>query len=169
MQAVLVGHAVRRGDTLFLSAELVRTSDSTHIWGDEYSRKVSDILSLQSELARTVSEKLRIKLSPEQQRRVTKQGTQNPEAYALYVRGRDSANRLTVESLKESVTFFQQAVDKDPSFAAAYASMTESYLLLVGFRYVTTEEAFPKAIAAAKRGSVMNAAPAVAARALSET
>lgn len=151
VKAVLVGRAVQRGDTLFLSTELVRTSDNAHIWGDEYSRRVSDILSLQAELARTVSEKLRIKLSPEQQQRVTKQGTQNPEAYALYVRGRDSADPVTVDGLKESVGFFQQAVDKDPSYAAAYASMAESYILLGGFHYMAPEEVFPKATAAAKK------------------
>jgi eukaryotic-like serine/threonine-protein kinase len=149
--AVLVGRTVRRGDTLFLNAELVRTKDNSHIWGDEYSRKVSDILPFQSELAGTISEKLRIKLSPEQQQRLVKMGTRNPEAYALYLRGRDSADRLTVESLSDSVSFFQKAVDKDPNYALAYASMAESYGLRGAFHYLNADEAFPKAAAAAKR------------------
>ena len=151
VQAVLVGHAVRRGDTLFVNVELVRTNDNSNIWGDEYSRKVSDILLLQAELARTISEKLRIKLSPEQQQRLVKMGTRNPDAYALYVRGRDSADRLTVESLSDSVTFFQKAVDKDPNYALAYASMAESYGLRGAFHYLNPDEAFLKAAAAAKR------------------
>jgi TolB-like protein/Tfp pilus assembly protein PilF len=149
--AVLVGHTVRRGDTLFLNAELVRTKDNSHIWGDEYSRKVSEILPFQAELARTISEKLRIKLSPEQQQRMLQMGTRNPDAYALYLRGRDSADRLTVESLSDSVSFFQKAVDKDPNYALAYASMAESYSLRGAFHYLNAEEAFPKAAAAAKR------------------
>jgi serine/threonine protein kinase/Tfp pilus assembly protein PilF len=149
--AVLVGHTVRRGDTLFLNAELVRTKDNSHIWGDEYSRKVSDILPFQAELARTISEKLRIKLSPEQQQRIVQMGTRSPDAYALYLRGRDSADRLTVESLSDSVSFFQKAVDQDPNYALAYASMAESYNLLGAFHYLPPEEAFPKAAAAAKR------------------
>jgi eukaryotic-like serine/threonine-protein kinase len=149
--AVLVGHTLRRGDTLFLNVELVRTNDNSHIWGDEYSRKVSDILSFQAELAQTISEKLRIKLSPEQQQRLVKMGTRNPDAYALYLRGRDSADRLTVESLSDSVSFFQKAVDKDPNYALAYASMAESYGLQGAFHYLNAEEAFPKAAAAAKR------------------
>jgi serine/threonine protein kinase/Flp pilus assembly protein TadD len=149
--AVLVGHMVRRGDTLFLNAELVRVNDNSHIWGDEYSRKVSDILAFQAELARTISEKLRIKLSPEQQQRIVQMGTRSPETYALYLRGRDSADRLTVESLSDSVSFFQKAVDEDPNYALAFASMAESYNLLGAFHYLPQEEAFPKAAAAAKR------------------
>ncbi|MGE5109685.1 MAG: protein kinase domain-containing protein [Acidobacteriaceae bacterium] len=151
VRAVLVGHTVRRGDTLFLNAELVRTKDNSHIWGDEYSRKVSDVLPFQAELARTISEKLRIKLSPEQQQRIVQMGTRSPDAYALYLRGRDSADRLTVESLSDSVSFFQKAVDKDPNYALAYASMAESYSLRGAFHYLNAEEAFPKAAAAAKR------------------
>ncbi|HTT24792.1 MAG TPA: protein kinase [Candidatus Sulfotelmatobacter sp.] len=149
--AVLVGHTVRRGDTIFLNAELVRTNDNSHIWGDEYSRKVSDILSFQAELARTISEKLRIKLSPEQQQRILQMGTRSPDAYALYLRGRDSADRLTVESLSDSVSFFQKAVDEDPNYALAYASMAESYYLLGGFHYLSQQDAFPKAAAAARK------------------
>jgi len=149
--AVLVGHTVRRGDTLFLNAELVRTNDNSHIWGDEYSRKVSDILSFQAELARTISEKLRVKLSPEQQQRMLQMGTRSPDAYALYLRGRDSADRLTVESLSDSVSFFQKAVDEDPNYALAYSSMAESYYLLGGFRYLSQQDAFPKAAAAARK------------------
>ncbi len=151
VKGVLTGRLVEQGDNLFLSAELVRASDNSHVWGEEYRRKVSDILPLQAELARTITEKLRLRLSSEQQQRLLKQGTQNPEAYALYVRGRHSADKLTIDSLKDAISLFQQAIDKDSTYAAAYAELAGTYSLLGAFHYLPAEEANPKAIAAAKR------------------
>ena len=151
VKGVLTGRLVEQGDNLFLSAELVRASDNSHVWGEEYRRKVSDILPLQAELARTITEKLRLRLSSEQQQRLLKQGTQNPEAYALYVRGRHSADKLTIDSLKDAISLFQQAIDKDSTFAAAYAELAGTYSLLGAFHYLPADEANPKAIAAAKR------------------
>ena len=151
VKGVLTGRLVEQGDNLFLSEELVRASDNSHVWGEEYRRKVSDILPLQAELARTITEKLRFRLSSEQQQRLLKQGTQNPEAYALYVRGRHSADNMTIDSLKDAISLFQQAIDKDSTFAAAYAELAGTYSLLGAFHYLPAEEANPKAIAAAKR------------------
>ncbi|MGC2770044.1 MAG: protein kinase [Candidatus Sulfotelmatobacter sp.] len=151
VKGVLTGRLVEQGDNLFLSAELVRASDNSHVWGEEYRRKVSDILPLQAELARTITEKLRFRLSSEQQQRLLKQGTQNPEAYALYVRGRHSADNMTIDSLKDAISLFQQAIDKDSTFAAAYAELAGTYSLLGAFHYLPADEANPKAIAAAKR------------------
>ena len=151
VKAVLTGRLVQQGDSLFLSTELIRASDNSHVWGEEYSRKVSDVLPLQAELARTISEKLRFRLSSEQQRRLLKQGTQSPAAFALYVRGRALADKVTMDSLKESINLFQQALDQDSGYAAAYAEMAQTYSLLGAFHYLPVEEANSKAIAAAKR------------------
>jgi serine/threonine protein kinase len=151
VKAVLMGRLVQQGDSLFLSTELVNTSDDSHIWGEEFNRKVSDILPLQQELAQIIAQKLRVKLSSEQQQTFARLGTQNPEAYALYVRGRYSWDKLTEESLKEAVEFFRQAIEKDPGYAAAYAEMSRSYAMLVHFGYLPETETGPKAIAIAKR------------------
>jgi eukaryotic-like serine/threonine-protein kinase len=151
VKAVLMGRLVRNGNDLFLSTELVRTSDNSHVWGEQYSRKVSDILPLQEELARTITEKLRFRLSSDQQRRLFKQGTQNPAAFELYVRGRDLVDKVTIDGLKEAISLFQQAIDKDSGYAAAYAGMAQTYYLLGAFHYSPLEETSPKAIAAAKR------------------
>ncbi len=151
VKAVLTGRLVQQGDNLFLSTELVRASDNSHVWGEEYNRKVSDILPLQAELARTLSQKLRLRLSSEQQRRLLKQGTQNPDAFALYVRGRALADKVTIDSLKDAINLFQQAIDKDSSYAAAYAEMAQTYSLLGAFHYLPVGEAHSKALAAAKR------------------
>jgi eukaryotic-like serine/threonine-protein kinase len=151
VKAVLMGRLVQQGDSLFLSAELVNTSDDSHIWGEEFNRKASDILPLQQELAQIIAQKLRVKLSSEQQQTFARQGTQNPEAYALYVRGRYSFDVFTDESLKQAVDFFLQATEKDPGYAAAYAEMSRSYAMLVHFGYLPETETGPKAIAIAKR------------------
>jgi serine/threonine protein kinase/tetratricopeptide (TPR) repeat protein len=151
VKAVLTGRLVQQGDSLFLSTELVNTSDDSHIWGEEFNRKTSDILPLQQELAQIVAQKLRVKLSSEQQQTFARQGTQNPEAYVLYVRGRYSWDKLTEESLKQAVDFFRQAIEKDPGYAAAYAEMSRSYTMLGHYGYLPETEAYPKAIASAKR------------------
>jgi eukaryotic-like serine/threonine-protein kinase len=151
VKAVLTGRLVQQGDSLFLSTELVNASDDSHIWGEEFNRKTSDILPLQRELAQIVAQKLRVKLSSEQQQTFARQGTQNPDAYALYVRGRYCWDKLTEESLKQAVDFFGQAIEKDPGYAAAYAEMSRSYTMLGHYGYLPETEAYPKAIASAKR------------------
>jgi len=151
VKAVLMGRLAQHDDNLFLSTELVNASDDSHIWGEEFNRKASDILPLQQELAQIIAQKLRVKLSSGQQQTFARQGTQNPEAYALYVRGRSSWDQLTEESLKEAVDFFQQAIDKDPGYAAAYAEMSRSYTMLGHSGYLPGTEAYPKAITSAKR------------------
>jgi TolB-like protein/Tfp pilus assembly protein PilF len=169
VKAVLTGRLVQQGDSLFLSTELIRTSDNSHVWGEEYSRKVSDILPLQSELARTISEKLRFRLSSDQQRRLFKQGTQNPAAFELFVRGRALVDKVTIDGLKEAISLFQQAIDKDSGYAAAYAGMAQTYYLLGAFHYLPHKEACPKAIAAAKRAIDLDETLAEAHVALAES
>ena len=151
VKAVLTGRLEQREDSLFLSTELVNTNDDSHIWGEEFNRKASDILPLQRELAEVIAQKLRVKLSSDQQQTFARQGTQNPEAYALYVRGRYSWDKLTEEGLNESVDFFRQAIEKDPNYAAAYAEMSRAYTIMGHFGYLPSTEAFAKAIASAKR------------------
>ena len=151
VKAVLTGRLVQQGDSLFLSTELVNVSDNSHIWGGEYNRKVSDVLSLQEELAQIISGKLRLKLSTTQQQKLARQGTQNPEAYAQYVRGRHSWDKITEQGFREAADSFQQAIDKDPTFGAAYAELARSYGMLGYFGFSPISEAYPKAVAAAKR------------------
>jgi serine/threonine protein kinase/Tfp pilus assembly protein PilF len=151
VKAVLTGRLMQQGDNLFVSTELVNASDNSHIWGGDYNRKVSDILSLQEELAHMISGKLRITLSNDQKQKLARQITSNPEAYQLYVKGRYYADKWTLEGWNKAIEFFRQAIDKDPSYASAYAGMAESYTLLAFDTYLPPNEAFPNAMAAAKR------------------
>ena len=151
VKAVLTGRLVREGDTLFLSAELVKVRDGSHLWGDEYNRKVADILPLQQELAQTIAEKLRVKLSAEQQQRFAKQGTTNPEAYGLYVRALHSEDQTSERGLTEAINLFRAAIDKDANYAAAYGGIGECYALLGLLGYAPFDEAYDRAMAASKR------------------
>jgi len=151
VKAVLTGRLMQHGDNLFVSTELVNTSDNSHIWGGDYNRKVSDILSLQEELAHMISGRLRITLSSGQKQKLARQITSNPEAYQLYVKGRYYADKWTGEGWNKAIEFFRQAIDKDPSYASAYAGMAESYTMLGFNQYLPPNEAFPNAMAAAKR------------------
>jgi eukaryotic-like serine/threonine-protein kinase len=151
VKAVLTGRLMQHGDNLFVSTELVNASDNSHIWGGDYNRKVSDILSLQEELAHIISGNLRITLSSNQKQKLARQITSNPEAYQLYVKGRYYADKWTGEGWNKAIEFFRQAIDKDPSYASAYAGMAESYTMLAFNQYLPPNEAFPNATAAAKR------------------
>jgi TolB-like protein len=111
VKAVLTGRLTQQGDNVFLSTELVNVSDNSHIWGGEYNRQVSDILSLQEELAHSISGQLSLTLSNDQRQKLARQITANAEAYQLYVKGRYHEDKWTGEGWNKAIEFFRQAVD----------------------------------------------------------
>ena len=149
VEAVLNGRVVQRGDQVVLNVELVDAATGNQIWGDQYSRKVTDLIQLQNEIARDVSGKLRSKLGGGGQ--MPKNYTENTEAYQLYLRGRYHWNKRTPADLKKSIDYFQQAIDKDPTYALAYGAMAEGYILIPGFGIGTQDEYYAKARAAAMK------------------
>jgi len=151
VQAILNGHVVQRGDQLTLSLELVDVATENAIWSQQYNRKQSDLVSLQSEIARDVSGKLKTKLSGTEESKIGKTYTADTEAYQLYLKGRFYWNRRTGESLKQAVGFFNQAIEKDPNYALAYAGLAESYELFALYSVALPQESMPKAKAAALR------------------
>jgi len=128
VQAVLTGKVLRQGDTLAIQADLVRVSDGSEIWGDKYTRKIADIFTLQSDLAQEISDRMRLHLSGAERQRLAKHPTGNSEAYELYLKGYHSLLKFTDEGIRKSRDYFQQAIDKDPSYAPAYAGLAEAYL-----------------------------------------
>ena len=132
VRAVLVGRVMQRGDSLSIRAELVDVAQVSRLWGDQYNRKLSDILAVQEEIAQEIFETLRIQLSGDAKKRITKRHTDNIEAYQLYLQGRYFWNRRTDENLKKAVDLFQKAIDKDLNYALAYAGLADSYALLGG-------------------------------------
>ena len=150
VDALLTGRVVQHGDTLQVSAELTNVQDNTAVWGEQYERKASDIIALQQQIAGDIAGKLRSTLSGAERQQVTKQGTQNPEAYQLYVKGRYYWNKRTNADLKTSISYFNQAIDKDPSYALAYAGLADAYGVLSNFGGLATD-VIPKSVAAAEK------------------
>ena len=148
VEAILTGRVTQRGENLSISVELVNASDKTQMWGEQYDRKMSDLLAIQREIAREIVEKLKLKVSGEE-KGPAKHYTESNEAYQLYLKGRFYWNKRTAEALKKSIEYFNQAIEKDPSFALAYAGLADSYV--VPANRLPPREAMPKAKAAAIR------------------
>ena len=142
---------MQRGDSLAISAELIDARDNSHIWGQQYSRKPSDIFGLQDEIAREMTSALRLRLTAEEQKRLVKSYTSNPEAYQDYLRGRFFWQKATGLGLNKGAEYFQQAISKDPGYALAYDGLADSYILLAVYGFSPPQEAYPKAREAALR------------------
>ena len=150
VQAILTGRFVLRGDDLTLYLSLVDTRNGNQVWGEQYDRKLADLLSLQREMARDVSRKLQARLSSVDEQKLAKTYTANTGAYDLYLKGRYHLHKLTPTEIQDGISYFQQAIDIDPSYALAYAGLADAYRTsgLVGDMAPT--EYFPKAKAAAQ-------------------
>ena len=151
VNAVVSGRIVQRGENLTISAELVDVRNNKLLWGEQYERKISELLQTQREIAREIVDKLRLKVSGEE-KGLTKHYTENNEAYQLYMRGRYYWNKRNPEAMHKAVEFFQQAIDRDPTFALAYSGLADTYALLGGPEAggdMSPNEALPKAKAAA--------------------
>jgi TolB-like protein len=152
VEALVTGRVVQRGDDLSVSAELVDTREDKQLWGEQYSRKLADIASVQQEIASAISGNLRVRLTSEEKTRLNKSSATNPEAYQLYLKGRYHANQTTAAELKKGIEYFRQAIDKDPSYALAYAGLADTYSALGGgWVYLPPTDSFPKAKAAAMK------------------
>jgi TolB-like protein/DNA-binding winged helix-turn-helix (wHTH) protein/Tfp pilus assembly protein PilF len=149
VRAVFKGRLTQRGDTLDITAELVDARDDSHIWGEQFSRKSADIFELQSEIAKEITTALRIRLSGEDEKRIVKSSTSDPEAYQDYLKGRYSWSKFNQEGLTKATEFFQRAIAKDPHYALAYSGLADTYSLLNGDYYLPPMEVLPKAEAAA--------------------
>lgn len=157
VQAVLLGRVLQRGDDIKLNLELVNTSTQDVIWSGQYNRRQSDILTLQSEIARDVSTKLKTKLSGAEVARLTKTYTANPAAYELYLKGKYQANRFTKDGLYQSIESFNQAIAIDPNYSSAYSGLAYTYILLDDW-FMSPNESAPKAREAARKALDINEA-----------
>lgn len=145
VQAVLNGRVSQRGDQLTLSLELIDVQKDSVIWTESYNRKQSELVSLQSEIARDVSTNLKAKLSGAEETKVTKTGTADPEAYQAYLKGRYYWNRRTAENLRRAIEQFKIATDRDPNYALAFVGLADCYALLNEYSGVPVTEAAPQA------------------------
>ena len=144
VRAVLTGRMMQSGGSLRIGTELVDVATGSQLWGAQYDRKPGDIFVVQDEISNEISEKLRLQLTRAEKKRLTKHHTEDPEAYRLYLKGRHYWNRWTEEGFYKAIEYFQQAVEKDPSYALAYTGLADSYVLLGWNSYLSPKEAFPK-------------------------
>ncbi len=151
VRAVMSGRLQRIGDRLVINVELVDAQDGSAIWGEHYNRQVSDVVKLQEEVSTEIADKLRLKLTGAERKRLQKKATSNSTAYELYLKGRYHWNKRTEESVKRGIVFFREAIEADPSFANAYAGMADSFITLGTNVPLPPREAMPKAKAAAMK------------------
>ncbi|MGA3176580.1 MAG: protein kinase [Candidatus Acidiferrum sp.] len=142
---VVTGRVTQRGDSLLVSAELTDTRTNRNLWSAQYNRKLTDALSVQSEIAGEISARLRERLTGEQKAKLSNGGTSDPEAYQLYLKGRYYWDKRTPEALNKARDYFQQAVEKDPNYALAYVGLAEYYAVVPDYTYVPYSETYPKA------------------------
>ncbi|HEX8098249.1 MAG TPA: serine/threonine-protein kinase, partial [Pyrinomonadaceae bacterium] len=121
VRAVLAGRVRQFGETLVIGTELIDVEDGSQLWGEQYKRKFSDIFEVQEEISREISEKLQLRLTGEERKRVARRPTENAEAYKLYLKGQYEWNKFTPEGLRKALEYFNQAIAVDPAYALAYA------------------------------------------------
>jgi len=151
VKAVLVGRVTKRGDELQISTELVDVSNNTHIWGDQYNKRLSDILAVQEEISKRISQQLSVKLAGEDEKQLAKHPTENTEAYQLYLKGRFYWNKRKADDLQKAVDYFNQAIEKDPGYALAYAGLASTYAVLPEYSGLPARNFIPKAEGAARK------------------
>jgi serine/threonine-protein kinase len=156
VRAVLAGRLMQRGDTMLISTELIDIRDSKQLWGEQYERPLSDMLSVQREIAREITNNLRPTLSGIDQSRANKQYTANAEAYQLYLKGRFYWNKRTAADFHKSIPYFQQAIEKDPNYALAYSGLADAYALLTAYSNEPPRELMPKAKEAALKALALD-------------
>ncbi|MCH7765633.1 MAG: tetratricopeptide repeat protein [Acidobacteria bacterium] len=149
--AVLTGRVSHRGERLVIGAELVNVADGTQLWGEQYTRPMADIFTIQEAIARDISRQLRLQLSPEEESVLSERGTENTEAYQFYLQGKYHWNRRTETDLRKGLEYFERAVELDPNYALAHVGVAESYLVMKGWGFMRSSEAAPPARAALER------------------
>jgi serine/threonine protein kinase/Tfp pilus assembly protein PilF len=157
VKAVLAGRVTQRGNNLQISAELVDVSNNSHIWGEQYNKKLSDILAVQEDISKEISQQLRLKLVREDEKKLTKRSTENTEAYQLYWKGKFHWNKRKDDALQKAVEYFNQAIEKDPGYALAYAGLASTYAVLPEYSGLPARDFMAKAETAARKAQELDA------------
>jgi serine/threonine protein kinase/tetratricopeptide (TPR) repeat protein len=127
VRAVLTGRVWLRGDTVTISMEMMDVTDGSELWGQQYDRKLADIHSLQGDIVHEITDKLRLRLTDKEEKRLTRHSTENAEAYQLYLKGRYYWNKRTPDGIHKAIENFQEAIEKDPNYALAYSGLADCY------------------------------------------
>jgi eukaryotic-like serine/threonine-protein kinase len=156
VRALLTGRVLQRGETLVISTELMDVQKGWQLWGERYKRKLDDIFDVQEEIAKVIFDKLKVKLTPTEEKKLTKRYTENAEAYQTYLKALYFSNRWAPENLRKAIEYAQQAIALDPGLAPAYATMAFSYAMLGFYGAMRPHEAYPKGQSAALKALAMD-------------
>ncbi len=151
VEGVVEGTVLRSGERVRISAQLIHAPTDTHLWADSYERDLRNVLALQSEVAQAIAQGVQVKLTPQEQANFAQVHPVDPEAYEAYLKGRYHWNRRTIEGLNKGGEYFQQAIEKDPGYAAAYAGLADSLSLLCFWGFVSPNEGSARAKVAAQK------------------
>ena len=153
---ILEGSIRREGGKVRVSAQLIRVSDQTHLWAENYDRQLHDLLEIESELGGTIAQQVRLNLTPQRQLALARIRSVDPEAYDTYLRGRYYWNQRNPAGIKQSIAYFQQAIAKDPNFALAFSGLADAYNISNVIGAYTSKESLPQAKAAAEKAIQMD-------------
>ena len=155
VEAIMTGRVLKRGDNLNITVELIDIRNNKSLWGEQYERKMSDLLSTQREIASVITQKLQLKLSGNE-KALTKHYTESNEAYQLYLKGRFYWNKRDEENLRKAIEQFKAASERDPNFALAFVGLSDSYVLLPFYSSTPGSEVLPAAKAYAERALALD-------------
>jgi len=156
VSALLSGTVSQVGDDLSVNVELIDVRDDSHIWGERYGRKVSEVVALPQQISRDVSQRLRSRTENLDHAQLTRNYSPDSEAYRLYLQGRYNWNKRTVGGLRSGIDFFGKAIMRDQDYALAYAGLADCYLLLNVYNVTSADDSFPKAEAASRKALSIN-------------
>jgi tetratricopeptide (TPR) repeat protein len=156
VNSVLEGNVQKSGNRIRVTARLIKVADGSSIWAGTFDEKFTDVFQVQDAIAQKVAAALQLRLSEDEQKRLTKRYTENTEAYQLYLRGRFYWNKYTDEGFRKSIEYFKQAVEKDPNYALAYSGLADSYSLLGEMGMVPPKEVFPQGRTYAEKALVLD-------------
>jgi TolB-like protein/Flp pilus assembly protein TadD len=151
VDAILTGHFAQLGDNLLISVELVDARDRTQVWGEQYTRKATDLIAVQSQISSAIAQELRLRLTAGERQQLAKRENVNPQAYEMLLRGRYFWRMGGTDNRKKAIEFYEQAIAVDPAYALAYAELSVSYESLVNNNLLDPKEGLPKAEEAARK------------------
>jgi serine/threonine-protein kinase len=147
----LEGSAQKSADAVRVNVQLIKAANDSHVWADTFDRNLTDIFVVETEIAKAVADSLQAKLTGSEKQAIAAKPTENAEAHELYLKARFFWNKRTSSDLKTAIQFFNQAIEKDPSYALAYAGLADAYALLTAYAAAPVSESLPRAEIAAKK------------------
>jgi serine/threonine protein kinase/Tfp pilus assembly protein PilF len=156
VDAVITGRVLQRGDQLVISAELIDARSNRNLWGEQYDRKMGDLIAVQRDISGAIAARLRERLSGDAAKPAAQGGTRDAEAYQLYLKGEYYYEKRTRDSLEKANDYFNQAIQKDPGYAKAWTGLAADYYVLPEYAPVSNAEAMPKARAAAEKALALD-------------